>query len=324
MILKIKLSLLSFFCISLIWSQLPKMEKTLNVMDFKIVNNDTLKVHWYSAESNDLSPSAAIAFFFGGGWRRGEYTHFQRQALYFSQRGLTTFLFEYRVENRHDTSPVECIKDARSALRFLKLNHSRFNIDPQKIIVSGGSAGGHIAAATATLHSINELTDDLAIDPMPAAMILFNPVFDNGPNGYHGSSVEKLIDDDFRCHCLSYKIPNGKWTHLFKSRYKELSPYHNITSRTPPTLIMFGSQDNLVPVSIAKSFQKKMKDLSNICQLIIYDGAKHGFFNGVRDKLNSVNANRAKYFFDTLQASDDFLVNINIINNTINVKDYFE
>ena len=61
--LKIKLSLLSFFCISLIWSQLPKMEKTLNVMDFKIVNNDTLKVHWYSAESNDLSPSAAIAFF---------------------------------------------------------------------------------------------------------------------------------------------------------------------------------------------------------------------------------------------------------------------
>ena len=87
---------------------------------------------------------------------------------------------------------------------------------------------------------------------------------------------------------------------------------------------MFGSQDNLVPVSIAKSFQKKMKDLSNICQLIIYDGAKHGFFNGVRDKLNSVNANRAKYFFDTLQASDDFLVNLNIINNTINVKDYFE
>ena len=76
--LKIKLSLLSFFCISLIWSQLPKMEKTLNVMDFKIVNNDTLKVHWYSAESNDLSPSAAIAFFFGGGWRGGEYTHFQR------------------------------------------------------------------------------------------------------------------------------------------------------------------------------------------------------------------------------------------------------
>ena len=87
---------------------------------------------------------------------------------------------------------------------------------------------------------------------------------------------------------------------------------------------MFGSQDNLVPVSIAKSFQKKMKDLTNICQLIIYNGAKHGFFNGVRNKLNPGNANRAKYFFDTLQASDDFLVNLNILKKTIKVRDYFE
>ena len=79
--LKTKLSLLSFFCISLIWSQMPKKEKTLNVMDFKIVNNDTLKVHWYPAESKDSSPTAAIAFFFGGGWRGGEYTHFQRLEL---------------------------------------------------------------------------------------------------------------------------------------------------------------------------------------------------------------------------------------------------
>lgn len=87
---------------------------------------------------------------------------------------------------------------------------------------------------------------------------------------------------------------------------------------------MFGSQDNLVPVSTAESFQKKMKDFNNICQLIIYDGAKHGFFNGVRNKVNPDNANQAKYFFDTLQASDDFLVGLNILQNTTNVKDYFE
>ena len=322
--LKIKLSLLSFFCLSLTWSQLPKMEKTLKVMDFKIVDNDTLKVYWYAAESPDIKSTGAIAFFFGGGWRGGNYTHFQRQALYFSKRGLTTFLFDYRVETRHNTSPVECIKDARSALRFLKQNYLKFNIDPQKIIASGGSAGGHIAAATATLHSINESTDDLTIDPMPAAMVLFNPVFDNGPNGYHGSSVEKPIEDDFQCHCTSYKIPNGKWAYLFKTRYKELSPYHNISSLTPPTLVMFGSQDNLVPLETAESFQEQMKNLNNICQLIIYDGAKHGFFNGVRNKVNPDNANQAKYFFDTLQASDDFLVDLNFLENTANVRDYFE
>ncbi len=320
---KIKLSLLFFLCFSLAWSQLLLKEKILKVMDFKIIGDDTLKVHWYSGGSGDRKSTGAIAFFFGGGWKGGDYSHFQRQASYFSQRGLTAFLFEYRVDSRHNTSPVECIKDARSALRFLKQNHNIFNIDPNKIIASGGSAGGHIAASTATLHSINESTDDLSIDPMPAAMVLFNPVFDNGPNGYHGSSVKDWIEKDFQCNCTSYEIPNGKWASLFKARYKELSPYHNITSQTPPTLVMFGSDDHLVPVETAERFQKQMNDHNNICQLIIYDGAKHGFFNGVRAKFTEDNAIKTNYFFDTLKASDDFLVDQNILENNVNVKDYF-
>ena len=82
--IKIKLSLLFFLCFSLGWSQLPVKEKTLKVMDFKIVEGDTLKVHLYPAESQNNKSTGAIAFFFGGGWRGGSYTHFQRQASYFS------------------------------------------------------------------------------------------------------------------------------------------------------------------------------------------------------------------------------------------------
>ena len=92
-------------------------------MDFKIVEGDTLKVNWYAAESQNNKSTGAISFFFGGGWRGCSYNHFQRQASCFSQRGLTTFLFEYRVDSQHNASPVECIKDARSVLRFLKQQH---------------------------------------------------------------------------------------------------------------------------------------------------------------------------------------------------------
>lgn len=321
---KIKLSLLFLFSMVLGWSQIPKLEKDLKVLDYKIINNDTLKVHWYNAASKNSKPTGSIAFFFGGGWVGGSYTHFQRQALYFSQRGLTTFLFDYRVETRHKTSPIACIKDARTALRFLKKNHLIFNIDPEKIISSGGSAGGHIAAATATLNTVNELTDDLSIDPNPFAMILFNPVFDNGPNGYHGSGAKELIEDDFRCYCKSYNSSNGKWATLFKNNFQDLSPFHNITTQTPPTLVLFGSEDHLVPVETAYEFQEQMKDQGNICQVVIYEGAKHGFFNGVRSKVNETNASSAKYFFDTLQAADDFLVNLNLLASSVDVKDYFE
>ena len=95
-------------------------------MDFKIVEGNV------TAESQNNKSTGAIASFFG-----------EEVPIPISkdnQRGLTTFLFEYRVDSRHNTSPIECIKDARSALRFLKQNHSIFNIDPQKIIASGGSA----------------------------------------------------------------------------------------------------------------------------------------------------------------------------------------
>ena len=50
---KIKLSLLFLFSLALGWSQIPKLEKDLKVLDYKIINNDTLKVHWYNAASNN-------------------------------------------------------------------------------------------------------------------------------------------------------------------------------------------------------------------------------------------------------------------------------
>lgn len=320
---KIKIVFLFILSLTFSWSQIPKSQKNLEVMDYKIVSNDTLQVYWYPAESDNSEPTGAIAFFFGGGWRGGSYTHFQRQALYFSQRGLTSFLFEYRIENQHNTSPVACIKDARSALRFLKQNHVKFNIDPKKIVSSGGSAGGHIAAGTGTLNSINESNDNFSIDPTPVAMVLFNPVIDNGPNGYHGAGVKKLIEEDFRCYCKSYSISNGKWANLFKNNYQDLSPFHNLSDKTPPTLLLFGSEDHLVPVSTAKQFQEKMKELGNICEVRIYEGAKHGFFNGVNSIVNDKNEAKAKYFFDTLQAADNFLTDLGLLKTPTSVTEYF-
>jgi acetyl esterase len=88
-------------------------------------------------------------------------------------------------------------------------------------------------------------------------------------------------------------------------------------------LVMFGSQDHLVPVATAESFQEQMKQFNNICQLIIFEGAKHGFFNGVKTKVNEDNKGTAEYFYGTLQASDDFLVGLDFLVEKANVRDYF-
>jgi len=157
------------------------------------------------------------------------------------------------VKNRHETTPFESVKDAKSAIRFLKKNAKKFNIDVNKIVTAGGSAGGHLAAATTLLDSINESTDDLSISPKANALILYNPVIDNSEKGY---GFERI-----------------------GNRYLEFSPMHNIKKGAPPTIFFLGSKDKIIPVSTAYEFKNKMEAVGSKCDVFIYENQPHGFFN---------------------------------------------
>ena len=67
---------------------------------------------------------------------------------------------------------------------------SELGIDPDRIAAGGGSAGGHVAAATATVSGFNEEGEDTSVSCRPDALVLFNPVFDNGPGGYGHERVK--------------------------------------------------------------------------------------------------------------------------------------
>ena len=175
------------------------------------------------------------------------------QARYFSKRGIVCFLADYRTESKNQTSPFESLKDAKSAIRFIRENASKFVIDPKRIIASGGSAGGHLAAATALINNYNDNTDDLSVSCIPNALVLFNPVIDNGPGGY---GFERIGDE-----------------------YKDFSPVHNIKKGAPPTIFFLGTNDNLIPVETAEYYKKVMEKIESICELKLYKGEGHGFFN---------------------------------------------
>jgi acetyl esterase/lipase len=93
----------------------------------------------------------AIVFFFGGAWTGGTVEQFARQAHYLASRGIMAARTDYRVRSRHQTTPDKCVEDAKSAVRWLRKNAAKFGIDPNRIVASGGSAGGHIAACTSTV-----------------------------------------------------------------------------------------------------------------------------------------------------------------------------
>lgn len=242
--------LLIFFETQL-FAQHYKVEKSNFV--YKTIEGVSLSMTMYKPVISTTGKLPAIVFFFGGGWVSGDPAQFQLQAEYFASRGMVAFCPDYRTKSRHSTTPFECVKDAKSAIRYLKIHCEELGIDKNKIVASGGSAGGHLAACTAVIENVNENTDDLSVSSKPMAMVLFNPVVDTGKKGY---GQEKLAGREF-----------------------ELSPVHHINSKVPVTLIMHGKSDITVPYENVHRFNYLMKQQGNDCTLIGYKKQGHGFFN---------------------------------------------
>ena len=242
---------------------------------YKVVNNDSLMLRVYFPEKfKKRKKYPTIVFFFGGGWNGGTITQFEDQSKYLASRGMVAAVVDYRVKKKHGTTPFECVKDAKSAMRYLKINAKEFGIDTKKMVAAGGSAGGHLAAATSLLPGLNESTDDLSVSPKASALILFNPVIDNGEGGY---GYERVAD-----------------------RYLDISPMHNITKGAPPTLFLIGTKDKHIPIATAEKYKAKMEAVGSRCDLKIYEGQAHGFFNQWKKE-------GPKYFKITLLETDSFL-----------------
>jgi acetyl esterase/lipase len=201
-------------------------------------------------KASDRRP--AIVLFHGGGWNRGKPGQFYVFGKHLAGRGMVVVMPEYRLKNDHGTTPAESIQDAFTAMRHVRQNAESMGIDPNRIAAGGGSAGGHLAAALATVDPADFNSGDSDVSTMPNALVLFNPVYDNSPDGY-GSG---RFDD-----------------------WQKASPLHNIHADMPPTLVLLGDEDNLIPVSTAKAFQAKQKEAGVRSELIIYEGEGHGFFN---------------------------------------------
>ncbi len=221
---------------------------------YKRVGDVELRIYIFEPEGHKPSDKRpAAVFFFGGGWVGGRVTQFALHARYLASRGMVAMTADYRVRSRHKTTPFECVKDGKSAVRWIRTHAKRLGVDPDRVAAGGGSAGGHVAAATGTVPGLEEDGEAKSVSARPNALLLFNPVYDNGPDGYGRSR--------------------------FKDRYREISPIHNIDKDTPPTIVFLGSNDKLIPVATAEKYKALMEKAGGRCDLHVYQGQPHGFFN---------------------------------------------
>lgn len=239
---------------------------------YKTVDDISLKLHLFNPQGHQAGDkAAAIVFFFGGGWNSGTPSQFYGQSAYLASRGVVAACAEYRVKGRHKTSPAECVKDGKSAVRWMRTHAQELGINPAMLAAGGGSAGGHIAAAIGSLQGFEEAGEDLSVSSRPNALVLFNPVYDNGPGGFGHASV--------------------------KAYWQEFSPLHNISAKTPPTIVFLGDTDKLIPVATAQRYKALMEKAGVRSELHLYQGQPHGFFNVAR-------------YSETLLETDKFLTSL--------------
>jgi acetyl esterase/lipase len=225
-----------------------------------------------------------ILFFHGGGWTGGSPAQLHPQAVYFASRGAVAISARYRLAGKPEPSPRLCLLDAKSAVRYVRSHADGLRIDPDRIVAGGSSAGAQLAAACGTGTTIEDDSDDKTVSPRPNALILFNPVFNNGPPSDFGRSFGYERVKDF---------------------YGEFSPMHNIDRETPPTCVLSGTEDKALHVDVALKYKQIMEDLGRTCELHVYKGYGHGFFNfGKYDQ---------KPFRATAHATDRFLVSVGLL-----------
>ncbi len=226
---------------------------------YKEVNGKELKIHGFFP-TNNAAQHPCLIFIHGGGWSGGTSKGSMKWCRYLSELGIVAFTIDYRLSNEDKgIKPSTCLEDAKSAVRWVRKNAAIFNIDTSRIALAGNSAGGHLAAACATNETFNDPDDHLSISCKPNLLLLASPVIDNGPGGYGYDRVK-----DF---------------------WQEFSPIHNLNDQLPPTCMLLGDKDPLIPFESAVRFGQAVQESNSDIAFHVFEEKGHGLFSQEKGDL---------------------------------------
>lgn len=224
---------------------------------YKTVGDQKLELWiWKPTNWQKSDQRSGVVFYHGGGWRNGTPNAFARQSARLAKEGMVAISVQYRLTSQEGVTVEDCVKDARSAFRWVRAHAGELGIDPARIAAGGGSAGGHLAATLVTLDQINDPADDANVSTHPAALVLFNPALVLG--GARAARATGATDPE---------------------KIERLSPFHHLVKGHPPTIILHGEADTTVPIASVRQYAAKVVELGGHCEVVGYDDAPHSFFN---------------------------------------------
>ena len=224
--------------------------------------------------SKDKTPSPVVINIHGGGWNKGQ-KESQTGFNTFFKQGFAVANIGYRLTGQA-TAPA-AVEDTRCALIYLVKNAKELNIDPDKIIIMGGSAGGHLALMGGLLANDHRFDGNCpGVENIKVAAIIdkygITDVWDWG--------YGKNVTSKSATRWLGDKANDQKFA-------ASVSPITYVTKNSPPTFIVHGDADPVVPYQQSVELYKKFKEAGVTTEFITVEGGQHGKFE--KEKNSEVN-----------------------------------
>jgi acetyl esterase/lipase len=289
----IPLALILIFCAA---AQVMAQAQVETIPDVVYGHKDGLAMTFDVIKPKANANGAAVIFMVSGGWV-SNYRPPQQAATQFKDlldKGFTL------IAVRHGSSPKylipEIVSDVRRAVRFIRYNAKQWGVDPNRLGVCGGSAGGHLALVLGTASDNgdpNAKEDFMKESDRVASVVAYFPPVDLRPlaRGLNPPPTGGTLD---RFPALNFE----------KEKAADYSPIVHVSPDDPPTLLIHGDKDSLVPVNNSKVIHEAFQKNNVKTQLIIIEGAEHGFRG---EDAKRASAAMAAWFEQTLLKDKDGL-----------------
>jgi acetyl esterase/lipase len=219
----------------------PSDIKEIKNIEYKNINGKSLQLDIYIPD-NAIKPAPLLVFIHGGGWRSGQRSDYLVYLIAFAKKGYITATVSYRL--LADSCYPACVKDISDAAGWFFKNGGTYGYDPDRIALVGGSAGAHLALLTAYGWKRDSLGNDTAAHHRIKAVVdIYGP---------YDMTTEYARNHSLVTSFLAHSYEDAP------DLYRESSPEHYLGEGDPPTLILHGTSDDLVPVSQSDSLAAKL------------------------------------------------------------------
>ncbi|MGB0373101.1 MAG: alpha/beta hydrolase fold domain-containing protein [Opitutales bacterium] len=300
---------MSPFYAAIVNGQNPKDEVFVSLLRiekniiYKTVEGEKLDLWLFLPQEAQPKPMPVMLYTHGGGWGGGDkfkvlQPAFRQTLKRLLNAGVACAAIEYRLTRKGVSTAIDSVGDCKDAARFLMANAATYNLDPERMGVWGGSAGGHLALMTG-------LADNAAFEG-DASLAKYSPEFRCIASYYPATTFlnpELLKGSNFERPQRMIPMIGGLAAD-YPERAVLLSPSEHLRADSPPILLLHGDQDSILPITLSDYFAEHAKNLGANLEYIVVKGGEHSFRGNISPSMSEINEHAANFILSHLRADN--------------------